>query len=702
MIILKSLRLSQFLSHRETTINFSPEDKLLLDGDSGSGKSSIFEAIIWSLYGVGRSGNASLVQRGGKSATVHLELTDGQTVFVITRSISAKGKHTLVATIDGVAHPETRIRELQSWIEKELTGASYLLFVNSIAYLQGGSETFVTQTAARRKDLLLEIVRAGDFEDYYEKTKTALEKVHLEKLEASNKNNEIAAWYVHAQAKVLKKSDFINQLEAAREKIKDNEARLTEITKELATKKQAENIAEVAENSAKEAQKDAREAENAFFEAEEVVKRLGRLAETEITLKKVSEMTAILDDQISAADLGIMEEINKRQVLSEKISQKPAVNDYTSTLTSLDRQAKAIHSREECPAGDACPHQKGKGKLLASITEEVINITLKMTAEKRALKQWQKEYDALPQGHLIGAGEITALRKTKADRQRLNEERSQLEKEIAGIPFLTTIANSKGEKEARMKEKIQICEVATKTAFEAKNSIDAEAIKELEREEKDVRRCIKEGREVEASWVGDIAVIKDIENQMPKAQEELRVLAETVEEKGRQEHKLTLLKDAFGSKGIRSIIVDYLLPSLETKINEILSQMSDFQVHLDTQQEKADGDGNKEGLFITVCNEVGEEMDFNLYSGGEKLRIVVAITEGLASLTKKIGFRMMDEVIHSLPQEATMNFTEVLQKLQGKYPQMLMISHLQEVKDMFERVIYVKKHNGITTITETR
>jgi len=106
----------------------------------------------------------------------------------------------------------------------------------------------------------------------------------------------------------------------------------------------------------------------------------------------------------------------------------------------------------------------------------------------------------------------------------------------------------------------------------------------------------------------------------------------------------------------------------------------------------------KEGLFITIKNDLGEEMPFELYSGGEKVKITIAISEALASLMTSVGFRIMDENIVSLDKESTEGFTAVLKKLQEKFPQLLIISHLQEVKDMFEKRVEIIKVNGVSKV----
>ena len=45
------LRLRGFRCHQDKTYDLGAEGLVLLEGDSGAGKSTVFEALAWCLYG---------------------------------------------------------------------------------------------------------------------------------------------------------------------------------------------------------------------------------------------------------------------------------------------------------------------------------------------------------------------------------------------------------------------------------------------------------------------------------------------------------------------------------------------------------------------------------------------------------------------------------------------------------------------------
>jgi DNA repair exonuclease SbcCD ATPase subunit len=191
--------------------------------------------------------------------------------------------------------------------------------------------------------------------------------------------------------------------------------------------------------------------------------------------------------------------------------------------------------------------------------------------------------------------------------------------------------------------------------------------------------------------------LDDANKRIELKTEEVNVLEKEIKELTNKVEGLKMLKDAFGSTGIQDILIEWSLPKLEDKINEALSKTSDFRITLSTQKDNITDGSAKDGLFITVINDVGEEMEYDNYSGGEKVKIKASISEGLASLSK-FGFRLLDELFISLDDESSEKFIEVATNLKEEVSQLLVISHLPAVKDIFEDKIIIVKANGISKI----
>lgn len=184
-------------------------------------------------------------------------------------------------------------------------------------------------------------------------------------------------------------------------------------------------------------------------------------------------------------------------------------------------------------------------------------------------------------------------------------------------------------------------------------------------------------------------------DRIKKNEERMGVVKDKVIDLHQKLEWLELLKEAFSPRGIKTIIIDFVLPRLEEKINEILHQLSDFTVRLDTQRDSVKGDKSVEGLFITIYNEQGESFDFNNYSGGEKLKITVAISEALSEI-QAFSFRFLDELFIGLDEDSTEDFAKILGRLHGRFSQFFCISHLRNIKDLFPNKLTAVKTSGVT------
>ena len=107
-----------FMSYRdETELVFEGAPLWVLSGRNGAGKSAIFDAITYALYGVHRGGaqNAkALINHAVKSLAVEFDFRIGEDVYRVKRTLGRKGTPTVQAfRLDGgepvaVAETETR------------------------------------------------------------------------------------------------------------------------------------------------------------------------------------------------------------------------------------------------------------------------------------------------------------------------------------------------------------------------------------------------------------------------------------------------------------------------------------------------------------------------------------------------------------------------------------------------------------------
>lgn len=704
MLVLRSVKLKNFLSHPETVLEFAGERRVLIDGKSGAGKSGIVEAVIWGLYGKGRADNRFLVRSGEEKGEVELLLQNGDTHYRVTRAITVSGKQavTLESSNDGEEYEPvqvTGIKGAQEWIENSLLHASYTLFINSIAYPQDNSDNFVKQSASKRKDLLLEIAGSTDFDTYYNraKDKLALEEEALARISGRLEDKKtVAKMGAGLKEKI---SDYQGKIERSEatliEKRKETEAlntilvQLRDVDRRMASlneasKRQVNTITGI-QNTIKNAEIKVNEI-NALNleELEAKAKILTPLA----TKTRLNELRAVTE---KAA------EWNK--LMGEVIRSKPREYDYTTDIQNLTREMMQIvrGTDTHCPAlnNQVCDRLEKQLQTQTAYFEEQI-------VQKRALREKQEkelgEYTKLIES--MGVCPVVDWEGIKAAEQEMADYHDLTNRIFAARATKESLSGYEGalivererlvmaEKDL-LETKKEIMEVAkllegqNLSMVEGKNGVLQNEILQIEREIRDFTGLVAESKAIFQMATEALAAIQELDSQASGHRERIEALK--------------AVKEAFGSKGIKTVVIDYFVPKLEERINEVLSQLSEFRVEIDTQREGSDEDSVIEGLFINIIDSRGQIMEFNSYSGGEKLKVIVSISEALSSL-QNTGFRILDELFVGLDQESTDGFAEVLGKVQNRFQQMICVSHLQSIKDMFDDRVEVVKLNGLSSI----
>lgn len=708
MLILKSLKLNNFLSHQATTLNFIPNSRFSIDGISGGGKSSILEAVLWVLFGRGRIENRSLISNGATSASVELKLEDGDKIFVITRSITKAGKHLLEAgeeSADGQFQAKCAgVKQSQDWIEKDLLHASYQLFTNSVAYPQNNDDTFVKQTATKRKDLLLEIASVEDFEEYYDRAKERLQstEVSIERL-TGEMAGLVNKWDEKTEREKLE--------QAKKEKITLEAERTIQATFTLDAKRKLSDMeAEVRVEQEKFAavNREAAQAQAGVTSlSADLESKKARLSALTVRLAEKPDGTIVdLMEKIAEIDKAIQAETAlqntyaiEKEKLNSLIKSAPVDSGLEIDLTfNRQKLADMIASFQNfCTLGDACRnHKNALNASTKFIDERIDEIEKRMVEHQKRVKEHADAVTlasrALPIEPPKDALNVLLGNKNiyNAHIRAINSF-ADAEKELSQVEIFIK------EKTVTLEEKIFLLSDLSVQLRGLESKVRAFDLEPLRRTIKEFETTFDTLNEKVISLSSVIATQEFILGKIAQSsvrQHEIEL--ETIVLR-RNSEALALIKDAFGSKGIKAVAVDVLIPQLEKSINDVLSQLSDFRITLDTQKSSVDGESQLEGLFINVHNPQGQTMDFNAFSGGEKIKITIAIAEALAGL-QKVGFRLMDEAIVGLDEDSVLSFTEAMQKIQTKFPQMLVISHIPQIKELFEDRIEVVKKDGISMV----
>lgn len=184
------LTLKNFLSYRDATLDFRGLHTACVCGANGAGKSSLLEAITWSIWGESRAGtNDDVIKAGAKDARVDFTFVSNNQTYRTIRTYRrgrSQGLSFQVQTESGEFQSlDARgVRETQKYIEQTLK-LDYDTFINSAYLRQGQADKFMSETASKRKDVLVKLLNLDIYDDLAAKAKDNSKqyKIKAEQLE---------------------------------------------------------------------------------------------------------------------------------------------------------------------------------------------------------------------------------------------------------------------------------------------------------------------------------------------------------------------------------------------------------------------------------------------------------------------------------------------------------------------------------------
>ncbi|MBC8102266.1 MAG: SMC family ATPase [Cytophagales bacterium] len=167
------------------------------------------------------------------------------------------------------------------------------------------------------------------------------------------------------------------------------------------------------------------------------------------------------------------------------------------------------------------------------------------------------------------------------------------------------------------------------------------------------------------------------------------------------------LVGAFGKKGVQALIIENALPEIEEQANSLLAKMTDGAMHirLVTQREAKSktASGPIETLDIVISDDLGTR-PYEMYSGGEAFRINFALRVALSKLLARragapLQTLILDEGFGTQDPRGREAIVDAIQTISEDFALILVITHIDELKESFQTRIEVTKGQNGSTFT---
>ncbi len=391
-----------------------------------------------------------------------------------------------------------------------------------------------------------------------------------------------------------------------------------------------------------------------------------KLNQSELTSRK-TELEAV-EGEISGLEAKLNQEKASAQGRVSLLNQ--AVTENQKADNQLNEERKKLNDIEQRLAGKefAATEQEA----LARVEEELARLDYDSSRHEQTkhrlaeLEQHEAPKRKLEEADRLITQETEALHKAEEASQELqlrleteNKKGQELSRELEALPKLASdLAQAEAEHQKLAAEQKQAQELVGNVRSKLERCAELE-IKKREKE-KLLVQASKEGK-----LYGDLA-------------------------------------QAFGKKGVQAMLIEMALPEIEAEANRLLARMTDNRMHvkIETQRETKKGD-LLETLDITIGDELGTR-NYEMYSGGEAFRINFALRIALSKLLARragapLPTLIIDEGFGTQDIAGIEKIKEAINSIQDDFEKILVITHMEELRDAFPtRIDVIKTAQGST------
>ena len=680
-----------------------------LCGNNGNGKSALLDAMTWALWGKARAKtDDELIHLGRTEMEVEFEFALEQERYRVIRkrtrpSVSRAGHPFLdlqIATGQGFRSiAGNSIRETEQKIV-EILRMDYDTFTNSAYLLQGRADEFTKKLPSQRKEILANILGLLRYDELEERAKSY---ARFGEGRGRVLESEIKA----IDEEVVHKGEYETQLREVGEAI-------AELEEEGGRREDRVNAMARQKNELDIKREQLREIEGRIKQAQETISSFeGQVGEHRQRVERYEKVLEGYEEELGKVHAQLSDLVKVGEGLVEKRELAQQTSNRIHLLTSTNARLK-----------EEMQELRGKIEMLAQEEAKcpLCGIELGVEGRERIMENYEAE----------GQGKKNTFRTNEREVGHLESELKALNGEISTL-------------EGKIREGQAQCESREETLNKDHEEAEASLPREkeaLERAEEALlrwqsilegdtkrRECLKvelaSFPELEASLSSAQKDLGEIVGRLAKARQILGAVQEKLQrcaslERSREEKRADLenilkekdiyeeLATAFSKKGIQALIIDTALPEIEEEANRLLARMTDNRMHvkMETQRAyRAKREESIETLDINISDELGTRR-YEMYSGGEAFRIDFALRIALSKLlARRVGAPLstliIDEGFGSQDNAGRERLIESINSIQDDFEKILVVTHIEELKDAFPARIEITKTAEGSMITTT-
>ncbi|ACZ61644.1 AAA family ATPase [Dehalococcoides mccartyi] len=394
------------------------------------------------------------------------------------------------------------------------------------------------------------------------------------------------------------------------------------------------------------------------------------------------------------------QDTKEKQQSSLKIKLEQLRLDIQTLTAQIETETKRLNQKRRQYEGQLSVLEKGiadakdartkaaKGRELISDIEKQLNERSYAVSEQARLAVIEKEILELN----FDNAEYTQNQQTLAGLTYFEEQKRKLNEAQSRLPLekdrLENTASALVELTFRHDTKLSEQQTLQKELAE---------LPELEQELETAEAGYKLLSQTQDNLRQQLGSLSQKEEQLNELEKKLKKQEQDKEQTAKEIYYFGKLARAFGKKdGIQTMLIEDTLPELESGADLLLSRMTDGRMHLSIETQRSTKKGDQtETLDINISDELGTR-NYETFSGGEAFRIDFAVRIALSRLlANRLGAPLrtliIDEGFGTQDSTGIERLKEAINSIQDEFDKILVITHIDDLKDSFPTRIEIDK-----------